>query len=197
MTATPVIQIVAGEAFDTTVHHANGCKPAELQFGGPLAAPQGSGIITPLDPHNLTSIPSDPQAEHPRRLTRRLLDVLSKQFPIAADGSSPPANTNSEGFQDPLLSIADMAKRGWDIQNSARPSPAGLPWSDLSSLELPSEDAELLAKWSPVTLQEVIQEQTHYFADGLNMSKRDVADVLDPIHRGIVDEERAQELVQA
>lgn len=158
---------------------------------------QPSGVITPLDPHNLTNGSTEHHPDHPRRLTRRLLDVLSKQFPIAADGSSPPSAPGVEGLQDPLLSIADMAKRGWDIQDSARPSPAGLPWQNLFTLDLPADDAVLLSKWSPNSIQEVIQEQTQYFADGLNMSKRDVADVLDPCHRKIISESRAEALLQA
>jgi hypothetical protein len=156
-----------------------------------------SGMITPLDPHNLTGEADDAPNSHPRRLTRRLLEILSKQFPVAADGSSAPIRPTTEGFQDPLLSISEIAKRGWDIQDTSRPSPPGYPLQALQAVPLPEPDAHLLAQWSSTALQEVIQEQTQYFAHGLNMSKRDVADVLDPIHRGIITETRAGELLQA
>ena len=128
-------------------------------------------------------------------LARELLHILG-DFPVQS-GRSDNGTTESRGLQEPLWFIGGLAKRGWDLHsldgNGKRiRHPTALP-----SATLPSEDARLLSKWTPQALQKILLEQSRYYEHGLLSSKCDVADALDPIHHGLITDERARELFQA
>lgn len=128
-------------------------------------------------------------------LARELLHILG-DFPVHS-GRSDNGTTESRGLQEPLWFIGGLAKRGWDLHsldgNGKRiRHPTALP-----SATLPSEDARLLSKWTPQALQKILLEQSRYYEHGLLSSKCDVADALDPIHHGLITDERARELFQA
>ena len=159
-----------------------------------------SGMITPLDPHNLMLAIDEDSSVLPRRLTRKLIANLGQQFPIGKDGEEPRSeeSVTDTGFEDPLPSIANIAKRGWELpEDQAGSSRKSRRPVSLSDIPLPAEDAALLAYWSSNQLQDIIKEQTGYFEHGLHMSKRDVAEGLNPIQQGLISETRALELFEA
>lgn len=154
--------------------------------------------MSPLDPHNLMQGLDEEPHERSKRLTGRLLRFLGEQFPIG-DGKhvvTAPADdsSNLQGFQDLQLFITTIAKQGWtlDERSQARRvrKDAKLPMA-----ELPAEDLRLLQTWTPAALQKVIGDMTLYFDYGQRRFKRDVAPDLDPLQRGLLNEERASKLL--
>ncbi|RFU31591.1 hypothetical protein B7463_g4710, partial [Scytalidium lignicola] len=155
-----------------------------------------SGMITPLDPHNLMMGIEEGRSMCPQKLTQNLLNVLHRQFPIVKDRGDvniiePPA------FPDPMSSLAGFALQGWGIYDEHGKDKRVSYLTELPSAALPAEDASLLSKWTDEALEEVIKEQNCYFEAGLYGSKRDVAWVLDPIYHELVTEERARGLFEA
>ena len=155
---------------------------------------QPSGTITPLDPANLMTSVEGGSSVHPRRLTRRLLNVLGQQFPIGKD-------RDEAEFQrihgDPLMSIASIAKRGWDLNEPEGRGKRARRHAALPTVDLPPEDATLLDRWTPLALQDITREQTLRYEHGVHGAKRDVARALDPVQRGMISEARVNELFGA
>ncbi|KAJ0426797.1 hypothetical protein BJY00DRAFT_306793 [Aspergillus carlsbadensis] len=156
-----------------------------------------SGTITPLDPHNLMESLDQDLRGNSSQVTRKLMRFLGEQFPVGHEKKErdDPDDAPS-GTQDPLPSILKIAQQGWVVDEQGtgkreRRAPT------LPTAELLPEDAELLARWTPSALQGVVSETTRYFEYGLRGPKRDVARDLDPLQRGMISEQRAQELFDA
>jgi hypothetical protein len=116
---------------------------------------------------------------------------IFNDFPVE-DRRSDGRATEAKGLQDPLWLLAELAEQGWDLHGRKRPRhPA-----TLASTNLPIEDAPLLKSWTPHALQKVMKEQIGYYEHGLLGSKCDVAPQLDPILRGLVTEEKANQLCE-
>ncbi len=130
----------------------------------------------------------------PRRFTRKLLDVLGEQFPIGEDREEAEPQ---RADQDPLMCIASIAKRGWDLNDIQGTEQRVRLQAALPTVGLPQEDAALLDRWSPLALQEVMREQTSHFEHGVHGCKRDVARTLDPVQRGMITEVRLTQLFEA
>lgn len=144
----------------------------------------------------------------PKQLTRKLLNVVGKQFPIIKerDDSDLTEQRGDHSPQDPMVSINCMAKRGWDLDDARDGTGAaatkikqarGKHPTCLPAMNLSPEDAVLLDKWNPAALHEIIKEQNRYFEHGLHSSKRDVAPGLDPVQQAIITEARANDLFDA
>jgi hypothetical protein len=87
-------------------------------------------------------------------------------------------------LQQPLLFLADCARRGWDAGvrcTSVKGIPAALR-------DLPAEDAERLRQWTGEGVQGILQDQSGFFRHGLYGFKRDVSASLDVVQRGVSTE---------
>lgn len=111
------------------------------------------------------------------------LDSLERAFPI---DSGPEVDADADSPQDrslhqPLLFLADSARRGWDIGAesvvNAVPGPVG---------ELPLEDQERLSQWTASTVPQITRDQSAFFRHGLYGFKRDVGQGLDAVQRGVI-----------
>lgn len=91
--------------------------------------------------------------------------------------------------------MAGLAERNWALQKSASFIRKDLA-SGSSTIATNLEDNKnwLFQKWTPQTLQALETEQNRYYRHGSLGSKCDVADELDPIQRGLISEQRAEEL---
>ncbi|KAL2785312.1 hypothetical protein BJX66DRAFT_343207 [Aspergillus keveii] len=130
------------------------------------------------------------------RVTRKLMRFLGEQFPVGREKERGNTDDPPSGNQDPLPSILKIAQQGWAVdEHSAAKRDRRV--TSLPAAELSTEDVDLLQKWTPGALQEVVGETTRYFEYGLGGSKRDVAKDLDPLQRGMISDQRAQELFDA
>lgn len=128
-------------------------------------------------------------------LARKLLNILG-EFPVE-DNRRDDVSPESKGFQDPLWSVAGLAKRDWDLDEKPGNRKRVRHPATLKATSLSADEARLLRKWTPSALQEIEREQFQYFEHGIFGSKCDVSHALDPIHHGLVTEKRAEELFQA
>lgn len=156
-----------------------------------------SGTATPWNPHSLAMNPDPRQQISRGTLARKLLHILG-EFPVE-DTRSEEGDQEAKDLQDPLWLMAGLADRGWDLEGRGekRKRGTGNRPTALPSTNLPAEDAYLLRQWTPDALQELEKEQLSYYEHGLLGSKCDVARDLDPVHHGLVTEEKAHELFQA
>lgn len=91
--------------------------------------------------------------------------------------------------------MAGLAERGWALQKSPNTVRKDLA-SAASAVAANLEDDEnwLFQQWTPQSLQALETEQSRYYRHGSLGSKCDVAGELDPIQRGLITEQRAEEL---
>jgi hypothetical protein len=160
----------------------------------------------PLNAQNIMRAIEEGRSLPPKQLTRKLLNVVGKQFPIIKerDDSDLTEQRGDHSPQDPMVSINSMAKRGWDLDDARDGTGAastrvkqGKHPTCLPAMNLSPEDAALLDKWNPAALHEIMKEQNRYFEHGLHSSKRDVAPGLDPVQQAIITEARANDLFDA
>ena len=151
--------------------------------------------MTPWNPHGLAMDVEGGERTHQTSLARKLFNILG-EFPVE-DGRGHDANTDFKGFQDPLWLIAGLAGRGWDLDGKHGSRKRVKRPTTLPSTALSAEDARVLSKWTPEALQNIEREQARYFEHGIFGSKCDVAHDLDPVHHGLIAEERVEELFNA
>jgi len=154
-----------------------------------------SRSLSPADPHNLMTLIENGRQVNPAKLTRKLLNSMGQQFPIGKCRDKTLDPREARDYPHPMVSIASLAKRGWNLHHVPGKRQREVP--GLPVVQLPPEDAELLRRWTPSALQDVIRDRTLYFEHGIHGSKRDAAPSLDPVHRGLISEHGAQELVEA
>lgn len=154
-----------------------------------------SGTSTPWNPHNLIMDDERGLQKHRPTVARNLLHILG-EFPVEV-GQSDEGTGESRTLQDPLWLIAGLAERGWNLHSKHENQIGTRHPATLPRTSLPAQDASLLRKWTPQALQEVLKEQSRYHEYRLLSSKCDVAHALDPIHHGLLTNERAIELFQA
>ena len=135
------------------------------------------------------------EVENPS-ISKRGLEQLDQQFPIdlgrdaqdeAGALSSPDAASplhEQRDLQQPLLFLADCARRGWDA-GARGISVKGIP---AALRDLPAEDAERLRQWTGEGVQGILQDQSRFFRHGLYGFKRDVSASLDVVQRGVSTE---------
>jgi hypothetical protein len=155
-----------------------------------------SGQITPLNPERLAMSMEQDSSAYSRRLAETLLKVAEEQFSLCKDPTEASAS-ETRGFQGPMLSIAGIAKRGWNLSDSSEHRKSQRHQTALSTAGLPPEDVALLEKWTSVALQDIIKEQNRFYEHGLHRSKRDVAPGLDPLQLDLLTEARAKTLFDA
>ena len=128
------------------------------------------------------------------QLTRKLLDLVEKDFPIRretrdvdgyGENASPYQYREKRQLQNPLLFLAECARQDWGAKSSLLgnvrvPEPIST---------LPPEDVALLDMWAPTDVRMIMKDQHRYFEYGLFASKRDVGRDLDPVIRGVVKQE--------
>lgn len=156
-----------------------------------------SGTATPWNPHNLAMGVDTRHQINRGTLARKLLHILG-EFPVE-DTKSEDGTQEAKDLQDPLWLMAGLADRGWDLEGNRgkRKRGNGQRPAALPSTDLPAEDAHLLKQWTPEALQELEKEQIQYYEHGILGSKCDVARDLDPVHHGLVAEDKAHQLFQA
>lgn len=152
--------------------------------------------VTPWNPQNL-AMRSERTHETDRRPLSRNIQSILGEFPVerGSRGKSNNVTAEPKGLQDPLWLIAGLCERGWDSygsQHNQGKRNNGMPLSHRAPL--PTGDAQLLAKWDAQALEEVEKDQGQFFMHGMYGSKCDVAQALDPIHHGLLTEQRASEL---
>jgi hypothetical protein len=127
-----------------------------------------------------------------KTLARKMLHILG-EFPVVHSPIDE-KNHESKGFEDPLWTLASLARHCWIFDNFSQNG------KNVHSSSLPGNlspnDSEILRKWTPEMLKNVEMERSQYFQQGLYGSKCDVAHDLDPIQQGLVSEERAAELFE-
>ena len=152
-----------------------------------------SDAATPNDPFLGAADDLPPRRPH---ITRKLLELVEKHFPVNRDrdlnfvtaGSDPDLTgtlqDQERGYQNPLLFLAEAARRGWNAKGKAKEKVTLPP----SVLPLPVDDAELFDNWQSKELKRVIKDQQRFFHHGIHGSKRDLAPDLDAVQRGILSE---------
>lgn len=91
--------------------------------------------------------------------------------------------------------MAGLAERGWALQKSPNNIRRDLtPAASAVAAHLEDDENWLFQKWTSQSLQALQAEQSRYYRHGSLGSKCDVADELDPIQRGLITEQRAEEL---
>lgn len=130
------------------------------------------------------------------------MNHLEKDFPTDLDrsldtnidpetGTQPKSPLQDREFHNPLLFLAECARKGWDSDTRPPTNCYSIP---LPLGHLPPEDSALLQAWSAGEVQTVINDQRTFFQHGLHGSKRDVAGGLDAVQRGVVREGEVQAL---
>jgi hypothetical protein len=155
-----------------------------------------SRAATPWNPQNLM-VNVEKRGDSPRpQISRRLQRILG-EFPID-NSRSHHQHTDAQGLQDPLWLITGLSQRGWKIrgEHEAAQGPLNHDAATSSHAALPASDLHLLGQWTPQTFMEIERDQAQYIMHGMHGSKCDVAHALDPVHHGLLTEERARELVQ-
>lgn len=129
-------------------------------------------------------------------LERNLANIAG-EFPVERSRSDEQASDTTDEFQEPMWLMAGLAERGWTLQKSPNSARKDLT-SGTSALATALNDEEkwLSKKWTPQALHALEAEQSHYYRHGSLGSKCDVADELDPVQRGLISEERAEELFE-
>ncbi|OAL53053.1 hypothetical protein IQ07DRAFT_629540 [Pyrenochaeta sp. DS3sAY3a] len=156
-----------------------------------------SGTATPWNLQHL-SVEGEQQAGLDRpSLTRTLLQVLD-EFPVDSSKRDEEANeSKARGLQEPLWILAGLADRGWDVSEASGDQTSPSKHNGTLHRSLITAALEhMLRQWTPQALQNIRQEQARYFEHGVYASKRDVAPALDPVHCGVVTEQRAHELFE-
>lgn len=90
--------------FDPTGSSLSGNSNTQLP---PTKPSQSSGMVTPLDMHNIMMSIDEDHSVCPQRLTQDLLNVLHTQFPIVKDCEE--VDFTDSAFQDPMVSMAGIA----------------------------------------------------------------------------------------
>ena len=129
-------------------------------------------------------------------LERNLANIVH-EFPAEGSRFDGRVPEDTSEFQDPMWLMAGLAERGWNLQKS--PDARKTVGNDglVASTSLQADGGRrLLGGWTPQALQSLEKEQSRYYRHGVLGSKCDVAAELDPVQRGLVTEERANELIQ-
>ncbi|OCF31718.1 hypothetical protein I316_06525 [Kwoniella heveanensis BCC8398] len=158
---------------------------------------------SPLDPF-VSTVPSPspaPQrnleaaARPPRHsMTRSSVQTMAGSFPTGSERTiadpMPQADfSTGRNVHNPLLFLAECARRGWDSADGAETRTASTT-APAPSTTLPLEDAIRLGRWSSEKLSQIIADQRKYFQHGLHGIKRDVSIALDPVYQNVVKEDQ-------
>lgn len=185
-------------------HDHFGGAPAEYTQTPQRSRPRRSGTCTPWNPQNLAIGPDGERTSRRNGLANTISHVLG-DFPVEEERKEAEkerekqdtSECRAKGLQEPLWFMAGLAKRGWALQEGKGKRKRAEPQRKvLSSTSLPADEAQLLQKWTAEALEDVENQQKQYFQHGVYASKCDVAPALDPIHHGLVTEQRAQVLFQ-
>nr|XP_019049896.1 hypothetical protein I302_00315 [Kwoniella bestiolae CBS 10118]OCF28826.1 hypothetical protein I302_00315 [Kwoniella bestiolae CBS 10118] len=139
--------------------------------------------------------PSQEQPTSTVTSRRPALDELQQSFPTSrSDQITLPTHLSRPGaiegdLQNPLLWLAECARQGWDSQSVS--APLGFPPPKST---LPAEDLRLWNQWGNKELFRALHDQQTFFQHGLYGTKRDVSEGLDPVQKGIIDEQEVAEL---
>ncbi|WWD09994.1 hypothetical protein V865_008126 [Kwoniella europaea PYCC6329] len=174
-------------------------QPQNLPWGNdhpsmPLTRPQSPLDLDPF----VSTLPSPEPASHReleasrQSMTRRTVQTMAGSFPtgseLAISDPIPRADfSTGRDVHNPLLFLAECARRGWDTDDTEWRDTMVVP---TPSTNIPLEDAIRLGRWSKENLGKIIADQRKYFQHGLHGTKRDVSMGLDPVYQNVIHEDQ-------